>query len=265
MQEFPRQVEKIANKVRVLDGSNNKIRQVPDYVQVMVHCNRIGLSKNRISSLPPGVSALVNLRVLLLDNNRFKEIPTCILNLPKLERLNLSNNLIAEIPCAIEGLKSLKSLDISHNNLVKLPRSLGKLQRLEEFHASGNALERLPVELAKLEKLRLMVVENNKIQSVPSEVLLHCVALQTLALHGNPLTIEQLRETKGYEEFEARRKAKWDKSIAGGVLLGPSRFDEGADRKMQESESPRIASHNATSKDKKKKKSIKSGSGGRLT
>lgn len=78
-----------------------------------------------------------------------------------------------------------------------------------------------------------MVLENNKIKSVPSEVLLQCVALQTLALHGNPLTIEQLRETKGFAEFESRRKAKWDKSIAGGVLLGPSRFDEGADRQGQ--------------------------------
>ena len=42
-----------------------------------------------------------------------------------------------------------------------------------------------------------------------------------------------LEQTKGYVEFEARRKAKWDKQIAAGVLLGGNYFKEGADRERE--------------------------------
>jgi hypothetical protein len=39
--------------------------------------------------------------------------------------------------------------------------------------------------------------------------------------------VERLRETPGYGEFDARRRAKCDKQIGGGVLRGG--LDEGAD------------------------------------
>ena len=230
LREFPKQVEVVAKKVRVLDGTGNKITEIPDYVELMVICNRLGLSKNRITEVPRGISNLTNLRVLLLDNNRIRSLPKTVFDLPKLERLNLAHNYIMELPRSIRKLKSLKYLDISNNKLVSLPRELGELSSLEELHASNNALARIPVDLAKLERLRLIIAENNMIDTIPTEVMLYCENLQTIALHGNPITIEKLQETKGYPEFEARRKAKWDKTLAAGVLLGASRFDEGFDR-----------------------------------
>jgi Leucine-rich repeat (LRR) protein len=230
LREFPKQVEAVAKKVRVLDATGNKITVIPDYIELMVICNRVGLSKNRITEVPRGISNLTNLRVLLLDNNRIRSLPRAVFDLPKLERLNLAHNYIMELPRSIRKLKSLKYLDICNNKLVSLPRELGELTNLEELHASNNALARLPVDLAKLERLRLIIAENNMIDNVPSEVMLYCENLQTIALHGNPITLEKLQETKGYTEFEARRKAKWDKSLAAGVLLGVNRFDEGFDR-----------------------------------
>ncbi|KAG7672500.1 putative Plant intracellular Ras-group-related LRR protein 7 [Nannochloris sp. 'desiccata'] len=239
LREFPKQVEVVAKKVRVLDATGNKITVIPDYVELMVTCNRMGLSKNRIAEVPRGISNLTNLRVLLLDNNRIRTLPKAVFDLPKLERLNLAHNYLMELPRSIRKLKSLKYLDICNNKLVSLPRELGELQSLEELHASSNALARLPVDLAKLERLRLIIAESNTIDSVPSEVLLYCENLQTIALHGNPITLEKLQETKGYSEFEARRKAKWDKSLAAGVLLGASRFDEGFDRAIVSSPTAR--------------------------
>jgi Leucine-rich repeat (LRR) protein len=230
LREFPKQVEIVAKKVRVLDATGNKITVIPDYIELMVTCNRMGLSKNRITEVPRGISNLTNLRVLLLDNNRIRTLPKAVFDLPKLERLNLAHNYLMELPRSIRKLKSLKYLDICNNKLVSLPRELGELTSLEELHASNNALARLPVDLAKLERLRLIIAENNMIDNVPSEVMLYCENLQTIALHGNPVTLEKLQESKGYLEFEARRKAKWDKSLAAGVLLGASRFDEGFDR-----------------------------------
>ena len=237
LREFPPEVQLIAKKVRVLDATGNKIREVPRYIKLMTTCNRLGLSKNKISELPRGISALANLRVLLLDCNRLTCIPPPVFHLPKLERLDVSNNMISEISEDIKHMKALKSLDISNNRLQILPRELGECEALEELHASNNELSRLPLDLAKLEKLRLVVAESNEIASVPSEILMYCENLQTLALHGNPITIEVLESTKGYDKFEARRKAKWDKTVAAGVLLGQSRMKESADRNTKATKS----------------------------
>lgn len=229
-QEFPKQVEPIAKKVRVLDGTDNKLTEVPAYVGLMAPCHRMGLSKNRLTSLPPGMAALTSLRVLLLDANRLRAVPPVVFQLASLERLNLAGNLLTELPKRVGHLKNLKQLDLSGNRLAELPRELGRCVALEELRVADNALARLPTDLAKLERLRLVVAENNAIDGVPPAVLRYCEALQTLALHGNPVTLEALEATDGFAEFEARRVAKWDKSLAAGVLLGSTRMDEAAER-----------------------------------
>lgn len=220
----------MAKKVRVLDATNNKIAIIPDYVALMTFCNRLALSRNRLVAVNPAVGSLANLRVLLLDHNRLRDLPREMFHLPKLERLSLAHNSLAELPRGVRHLKALKYLDVASNKLVSLPREVGELGALEELHAADNALARIPVDVAKLERLRLIHAENNMIDGVPPEVLMYCENLQTVALHGNPVTLEALEATKGYADFEARRQKKWDKTVAAGVLLGPRRFEEAADR-----------------------------------
>lgn len=233
LKDFPPEVELVVKKVRVLDATGNRIREVPRYIKHMTICNRLGLSKNRISDLPKGLAALTNLRVLLLDHNRLTIIPPAVFRLPKLERLDLSHNGITEISPEIGNLKTLKNIDVSNNKLEVLPKEIGECDALEELHASNNALTRLPLDVGKLEKLRLVVAENNRISSVPSEILIYCEGLQTLALYGNLITIQTLEATKGYDKFEERRKAKWDKTVAAGVLLGRSRMKESVERRKK--------------------------------
>ena len=52
-----------------------------------------------------------------------------------------------------------------------------------------------------------------RLQGVPAEVLRGCSSLARLSLHGNPLTIEQLRAADGFQEFNARRCARCDKQV----------------------------------------------------
>lgn len=61
---------------------------------------------------------------------------------------------------------------------------------------------------------------------MPPGILTGCAALQTLTLHENPVTAEQMRETPGFSAFDARRKAKHDKGLC--MKLDQS-FDEGFD------------------------------------
>ena len=58
---------------------------------------------------------------------------------------------------------------------------------------------------------------------MPAALLTGCSALATLSLHGNSLTVEQLRDTPGWAEFDARRRAKYDKQArALGWRAGPA-------------------------------------------
>lgn len=58
-----------------------------------------------------------------------------------------------------------------------------------------------------------------RVRSVPPALLTGCTSLQSLSLHNNPITMEQLRETPGYAELDARRRAKYDKQASRGWLL----------------------------------------------
>ena len=53
----------------------------------------------------------------------------------------------------------------------------------------------------------------DRLREVPAEILRECQALQTINLHQNPLTIEQLRETDEFRQFDVRRRAKYDKQV----------------------------------------------------
>lgn len=44
---------------------------------------------------------------------------------------------------------------------------------------------------------------------------------------------QELEKTEGYATMEARRRSKFDKQIANGVLLSSSGLDEGIDRPVK--------------------------------
>lgn len=64
---------------------------------------------------------------------------------------------------------------------------------------------------------------------MPAEILRGCASLATLSLHGNPITIERLRQASGFAEFNARRCSKHDKQLDMQVFHPSAGFDEGAD------------------------------------
>lgn len=119
----------------------------------------------------------------------------------------------------------------SQNQLTSLPSELGGCESLEELDAAGNSLRALPSSLGGLQRLKSIHVDNNRITAIPSEIFLNCAALQTLSLHGNPISPDSIQETAGYQAFEDRRRQKYSKGLAGGVVMGPRGMDEGIDRK----------------------------------
>lgn len=91
---------------------------------------------------------------------------------------------------------------------------------------------------------------------IPMNLLKDCKALQNLSLHGNPISMDQFQQVcscsriftllfhcygsmqlkylsmiqmDGFQEFEARRKKKFDKQIDSNVMIGSKGLDEGVD------------------------------------
>ena len=91
--------------------------------------------------------------------------------------------------------------------------------------------QELPESLGRLQSLKVLAADQNRISRVAPAIFRGCTSLQTLALHENPMTIEELQATDGYELLEARRRKKHDKQIGTGALVGS--MDEGITRAVR--------------------------------
>ncbi|WIA09712.1 hypothetical protein OEZ85_009096 [Tetradesmus obliquus] len=131
---------------------------------------------------------------------------------------------------AIAG--SVRTLDLSNNSISDLAQE--DLQgSLQELDVSNNQLSSLPAALGSLSKLKVLQADTNSIAAVPGQLLQGCSALHTLSLHSNPITPAELEGTPGYTEYDARRRGKYDKVLAGGALLGSAGLDDGLDRLLK--------------------------------
>ncbi|KAL5146514.1 Plant intracellular Ras-group-related LRR protein 7 [Glycine soja] len=66
-------------------------------------------------------------------------------------------------------------------------------------------------------------------KQIPLNLLKDCKALQNISLHANPISMDQFQLMEGFQEFEARRKKKFDKQIDSNVMIGSKGLDEGVD------------------------------------
>lgn len=101
-------------------------------------------------------------------------------------------------------------------------------------------------------------------EQIPTNILKDCKALQNFSLHGNPISMDQFQEVscqnslvlssffiitfllpisfmfvsklylkffqmEGFQEFEARRRKKFDKQIDSNVMISSKGLDEGVD------------------------------------
>jgi len=232
LRELPDGVADVGPGAKVLDASNNQLGEWPAALGSLTELQRLLLANNAILALPGGaLSPLVELRVLVLDGNMLSSLPE-LDQLQKLEKLSVRQNRLEVLCPSVGRLRSLQFLLLSRNRLSSLPTELGGCEALEELDASTNCITNIPASLGKLQKLKSLNLDSNQVSKVPSEILLTCVALQTLSLHANPIVPESVQETEGFKEFEQRRQAKYNKALAGGVLLGPRGMDEGIDHNV---------------------------------
>jgi Leucine-rich repeat (LRR) protein len=200
----------------------------------MTKCQRLLLSHNTFTHLTPAISHLTNLKVLTIDHNQLTQLrPDIFQPLTSLQQLNISRNQLTCLPPSIGQLSKLIHLDASHNHLNSLP-SLARCTALETLNLSYNNYKTVPGKsLAQLTSLKELDMEGNQIGSAGADEckeVFQLPALQTLKLQGNPLDQATLESVAGYSEFEGRRRKKYGKAIAAGVMMSSVGLTEAADR-----------------------------------
>lgn len=233
LKTLPGAVLEISNDIRILDASNNRLSQLPDSPFGWQQLQRLVLADNALIELPASIASMQQLRHLALDGNSLALLSPQLGQLSRLEQLLLQGNRLGSIPPTIGQLRTLKTINLSRNQLQDLPAELGQCSSLQEIDASQNKLLRLPASLAALKKLKVLQLDKNQIPELPEQLLSGCSSLHTLSLHDNPITPQQLESTPGFEAFNARRRGKYDKGIAGGALLNSNGLDEGVDRLLK--------------------------------
>ncbi|CAL8464368.1 g3903 [Coccomyxa elongata] len=231
--QVPSQLWDVADSLRSADLGSNHLTCLPPNVALLTGLTRLRLSGNRLVSggVPwTQLAALSQLNLLALDHNQLTEVPDAIGTLRSLQRLSLAHNSLTQLPGTLGQLTALRRLDLRHNQLQSLPGEIGGCCALEELDAAENCLDALPDSLGRLQKLRSLLLDKNRLKAVPAAVLRGCRALATLGLHGNPVTVEELRASDGFAEFNARRCAKHDKQLEMQVFTLSGGFDEGADQ-----------------------------------
>ncbi|XP_077211439.1 leucine-rich repeat (LRR) family protein [Tasmannia lanceolata] len=226
---FPREVLELDRSVRTLDLTHNKIVDIPVEVSKLVNLQRLIFAENLIERLPMNMGKLQSLKVLTLDGNQITTLSDELGLLVRLERLSISGNLLTSLPETIGSLRNLLLLNVSNNNLKNLPESIGSCFSLEELQANGNSIEDLPSSICNLIHLKSLCLNNNNVHQIPHNLLKECKALQNISLHDNPISMDQFQQMEGFQEFEARRKKKFDKQIDSNVMIGSTGLDEGLD------------------------------------
>ncbi|GAB2270076.1 Plant intracellular Ras-group- LRR protein 7 [Dionaea muscipula] len=229
LKTFPDEILDLDRAVRTVDLTNNRIVDVPTEISKLINMQRLILADNLIQRLPMNLGKLQSLKTMTLDGNRITDLPDELGQLIRLERLSISGNLLAYLPETIGSLRNLQLLNVSNNQLKSLPESIGSCFSLEELQANDNSIGDLPSSICNLIHLKSLCLNNNNVKEIPTNMLKECKALQNISLHNNPISMDHFQQLEGFQEFEARRKKKFDKQIDSNVMISSNGLDEGVD------------------------------------
>ena len=170
LDEFPRELFALADTLRRLDLSSNRLRALPD-------------------DLP----RLRELRTLFCSDNPFETLPAVLGQCANLDLIGFKANTISHVPA--EALPPrLRWLILSDNRVESLPETLGDCPRLQKLALAGNRLTALPAGLARCERLELIRLSANRFATLDDALpdgLLALPHLTWLAYAGNPFNAAQ--------------------------------------------------------------------------
>jgi len=231
-----------ARKTKVLSLSDMKLKRLPDEVGEIEELKNLDISQNKLKLFPEMVINLNRLKTLNISRNplgRDLEVDmsvglgslTTLLMVEvgweggervifpsSLTTLNLSLNPIS--PSTISSLSqsnmSLLTLDLSGCGLEIVVDEIGEMVSVRELLLDDNFISFLPSTISSLSSLTTLSLKRNRMTGggIPPS-LFPMGRLERVDLHGNDISVGELREVEGFELFEERRRKLKSKQISG--------------------------------------------------
>jgi Leucine-rich repeat (LRR) protein len=175
-----------SQNLKVLDLSENSIRNFPTWMSDLIHLETLNVSFNQISELPDSIQSLTSLSSLNLNNNPIEWLPSCLVSITCLRELTVINCRILRCPSAVtcnlgwlgeNGIRSFLlqlwncqqtlEVDLSGCELFEIDLSPYCLTSVTELYLDDNNLQSLPNEMANMCSLSRLHASNNSFQKWP--------------------------------------------------------------------------------------------------
>uniref|UniRef100_A0A7S4JII4 Disease resistance R13L4/SHOC-2-like LRR domain-containing protein n=1 Tax=Odontella aurita TaxID=265563 RepID=A0A7S4JII4_9STRA len=98
LSHLPRSIGSFLVNVKILDVSENNLRELPPSICRMRHLTELDVSSNSLMSLPPEIGNLTQLKALDASDNGIEFLPKSLTKCVRLEVLDLRSNPIGTIP-----------------------------------------------------------------------------------------------------------------------------------------------------------------------
>jgi Leucine-rich repeat (LRR) protein len=202
--------------LRLVDLSRNELEALPRELGRLACLKTLHANGNKLRAIAPEIGDCGALEVLSLQDNELSSLPRLP---PRLRVLTLGNNKFGEVPGAVVAScgGSLRELSMPNNRVSVLPPAFAGMAVLEELNLDGNGIATLEgVEWGRMGALRTLQLRHNALTDLP-EALLRASGVNKLELAGNRITYKAMLASPGVDAYNARRKERIDRALAGDI------------------------------------------------
>ncbi|CAD6194403.1 unnamed protein product [Caenorhabditis auriculariae] len=208
LKKVPEEVEQLAEIIRTLDLSENKIREIPSFIGGFSQLKQLHFSNNVLESLPDEIGQMKKLEILNLGGNKLKTLPDTIAGCTDLRSIDLSSNEFAVFPRALFCVMQIDFVNLNSNCIEELPDEIGDLKAIE-LSLNQNRLRSLnATKLIECPRLRSLRVEENCLAKTEfTRELLEKSQISLIAFNGNLFQDREFQDLNGYEAYQDRYTA----------------------------------------------------------
>ena len=171
-----------AKRLHTMRLSKNCLTKIGDSIANLRLLRLLDISNNQLRDIPAALSGAVRLRELMLHGNPLDSAPICAKDADTtgiftfLTALNLAiqsgkatfrGHNLGSIPMQLLEVTHLHEVDLAFNSLSgSIPRYISMLTNLQVLNLADNALTNVPIELSHCPKLHTLNLDRNRFKDV---------------------------------------------------------------------------------------------------
>uniref|UniRef100_A0A1I7TS32 Disease resistance R13L4/SHOC-2-like LRR domain-containing protein n=1 Tax=Caenorhabditis tropicalis TaxID=1561998 RepID=A0A1I7TS32_9PELO len=205
LKKVPEEIEQLADVLRNLELSENKIREIPPFIGQFTQLKQLHLSNNCLESLPDEIGSMKKLEILNLAGNNLQSLPDTIVGCIDLRTLDISSNSFTQFPVALVACVQLDILNMNGNQIEKLPDEISDLKVIELSLNQNRLVSLNASNLAKAQRMRTLRLDENCLEkSEFTKEILESSSISVISYDGNRFQLKDFQDLPGYEAYQER-------------------------------------------------------------